>query len=36
MDALHIENMSNTFSEHSFIINNFVVMTGKQIKGSLC
>ncbi|MFG6329390.1 MAG: Uma2 family endonuclease [Lachnospiraceae bacterium] len=35
MDALHIENMSNTFIEHS-IIKNFVVMTEKQIKGSLC
>lgn len=36
MDALHIEDMSNTFIEHSFIINNFVVMVGKQIKDSLC
>lgn len=36
MDALHIEDMSNTFVEHSFIINNFVVMVGKQIKDSLC
>lgn len=26
------EDMSNTFVEHSFIINNFVVMIGKQIK----
>ncbi len=36
MDTLHIEDMSNTFIEHSFIINNFVVMVGKQIKDSLC
>ena len=31
-----IEDMSNTFIEHSFIINNFVVMVGQQIKDSLC
>ena len=36
MNALPIEDMSNTFIEHSFIINNFVVMVGKQIKDSLC
>lgn len=36
MSALPIEDMSNTFIEHSFIINNFVVMIGKQIKDSLC
>ena len=36
MDVLHIEDMSNTFIEHSFVINNFVVMVGKQIKDSLC
>lgn len=34
--TLPIEDMSNTFIEHSFIINNFVVMIGKQIKDSLC
>lgn len=34
--TLPIEDMSNTFVEHSFIINNFVVMIGKQIKDSLC
>lgn len=28
--------MSNTFIEHSLIMNNFVVMVGKQIKDSLC
>ncbi len=36
MRMLPIEDMSNTFIEHSFIINNFVVMIGKQIKDSLC
>lgn len=36
MGALPKEDMSNTFIEHSFIINNFVVMIGKQIKDSLC
>ncbi len=36
MNALPKEDMSSTFIEHSFIINNFVVMTGKQIKDSLC
>lgn len=36
MSALPIEDMSNTFIEHSFVINNFVVMIGKQIKDSLC
>ncbi len=36
MNAAPIEDMSNTFVEHSFIINNFVVMVGKQIKDSLC
>ena len=35
MSALPIEDMSNTFIEHSFIINNFVIMVGKQIKNSL-
>ena len=36
MNAMPIEDMSNTFIEHSFIINNFVIMIGKQIKDSLC
>ena len=36
MGALPIDDMSNTFVEHSFIINNFVVMIGKQIEDSLC
>lgn len=36
MSALPIEAMSNTFIEHAFIINNFVVMIGRQIQDSLC
>ncbi len=36
MNAFPIEDMSNMFIEHSFIINNFVVMVGKQLKDSLC
>lgn len=36
MNISPIEDISNTFIEHSLIINNFVVMTGKQIKDSLC
>lgn len=36
MSAAPIQDMSNTFVEHSFIINNFVVMVGKQLKDSLC
>ncbi|MDE7312665.1 MAG: Uma2 family endonuclease [Eubacterium sp.] len=36
MSALPIQDMSNTFVEHSFVINNFVVMVGKQIEDSLC
>ncbi len=35
-NALLIEDMSNTFVEHNFVINNFVIMAGKQIKDSLC
>ena len=36
MTTLPVEDMSNTFIEHSFVINNFIVMIGKQIKDSLC
>lgn len=36
MGAASVQDMSNTFIEHSFIINNFVVMVGKQLKDSLC
>ena len=31
-----IYDMSNTFIEHSMVINNFVVKIGSQIKDSLC
>ena len=36
MGGLPIRDMSNTFIEHSYVINNFVIMVGKQIKDSLC
>ncbi len=36
MTAFPVEDMSNTFIEHSFVINNFIVTIGKQIKDSLC
>ncbi len=36
MDAMPVQDMSNTFIEHSFIINNFVVMIGRQLTDSLC
>lgn len=36
MNAASVTDMSSTFVKHSFIINNFVVMVGKQIKDSLC
>lgn len=36
MNILPVEDMSSTPIEHSFIINNFVVMVGKQLKDSLC
>lgn len=36
MIAQPIEDMSNTFIEHSFVINNFTIMVGKQLKDSLC
>lgn len=36
MEALPIKDMSNTFIEHSFVINNFVVIVGNQLKNSLC
>ncbi len=35
-NTLPAADMSNTFLEHSFVINNFVVTVGKQIKDSLC
>ncbi|MDO4324674.1 MAG: Uma2 family endonuclease [bacterium] len=36
MNALRIEDMSNTFIEHSIVIHNFVIKIGNQIKDSLC
>lgn len=36
MNALPVEDLNNTFIEHSFVINNFVVMIGKQLDDSLC
>lgn len=36
MHSFPAQDMSNTFVEHSFIINNFVVMAGQQLKDSLC
>ncbi len=36
MNTLPIEDMSNTFLEHSMVINNFVIKVGSQIKDSLC
>lgn len=38
MDAKNNEiyDMSNTFIEHSMVINNFVIKVGNQIKDSLC
>lgn len=36
MSTLPIEDMSNTFLEHSIVIHNFVINIGNQIKDSLC
>lgn len=36
MNALPIKDMANTFIEHSFVINNFVIMVGKQLNDSMC
>lgn len=36
MGTLPIEDMSNTFLEHSIVIHNFVINIGNQIKDSLC
>lgn len=36
MNALSIRDMSNTFIEHSMVINNFVTSVGNQLKSSLC
>lgn len=36
MNSLPVKDMSNTFIEHSMIINNFVTTVGSQLKDSLC
>lgn len=36
MTFIPIEDMSNTFIEHSIVINNFVTTVGNQLKSSLC
>ena len=36
MDALPINDMANTYIEHSMVINNFVTTIGNQLKSSLC
>ena len=36
MNTLPIKDMSNTFIEHSMVINNFVMNVGLQLKSSLC
>lgn len=35
-NTVQIEDMSNTFIEHSIVINNFVTTVGNQLKSSLC
>lgn len=36
MNTIPIIDMSNTFIEHSIVINNFVTTVGNQLKSSLC
>lgn len=36
MNTIPVEDMSNTFLEHSMVINNFIIKVGSQIKDSLC
>ncbi len=36
MVAMPVKVMSNTFIEHSLVINNFVTAVGIQLKSSLC
>ncbi len=36
MVAMQVKDMSNTFIEHSLVINNFVTAVGIQLKSSLC
>lgn len=36
MNTISIKDMSNTYIEHSIVINNFVTIVGNQLKPSLC
>lgn len=36
MDTLPVKDMSNTYIEHSIVVNNFVTTVGCQLKNSLC
>lgn len=36
MEAVKIVDMSNTFIEHSIVVNNFVAQVGNQLKSSTC
>lgn len=36
MSTVPIQDMSNTYIEHSMVINNFVTTVGKQLKSSMC
>ncbi len=36
MNALPIEDMGQTYLEHSMVIHNFIIKIGNQIKDSLC
>ena len=36
MNTLPIQDMSNTFIEHSIVFNNFVMNVGLQLKSSMC
>ena len=36
MNVMPIQDMSNTFIEHSIVINNFVTTVGNQLKSTLC
>lgn len=36
MNTVSVKDMSNTYIEHSIVINNFVTTVGNQLKSSLC
>lgn len=36
MNTVPVKDMSNTYIEHSIVINNFVTTVGNQLKSSLC